>query len=60
MSKNKVYERFKIKVLQIEGVTEYFEIIKLVKSVNLKITRTAWAVFKYCGTETAPLRRNFF
>jgi len=36
MSKNKVYERFKIKVLQIEGVTEYFEIIKLVKSVNLK------------------------
>ncbi len=34
MSKNKVYERFKIKVLKIEGVTEYFEIIKLVKSVN--------------------------
>jgi hypothetical protein len=24
------------------------------------ITRTAWAVFKYCGTKTAPLRRNFF
>ncbi len=23
-------------------------------------TRTAWAVFKYCGTKTAPLRRNFF
>jgi hypothetical protein len=21
------------------------------------ITRTAWAVFKYCGTKTAPLRR---
>ncbi len=20
-------------------------------------TRTAWAVFKYCGTKTAPLRR---
>jgi enolase len=41
MSKNKVYERFKIKVLQIEGVTEYFEIIKLVKSVNLKIKISA-------------------
>ena len=22
----------------------------------LKITRTAWAVFKYCGTKTVPLR----
>jgi hypothetical protein len=21
-------------------------------------TRTAWAVFKYCGTKTAPLRRK--
>jgi hypothetical protein len=21
-----------------------------------KITRTAWAVFKYCGTKTVPLR----
>jgi enolase len=41
MSKNKVYERFKIKVLQIEGVTEYFELIKLVKSVNLKIKISA-------------------
>ena len=41
MSKNKVYERFKIKVLQIEGVKEYFEIIKLVKIVNLKIKISA-------------------
>jgi hypothetical protein len=22
------------------------------------ITRTAWAVFKYCGTKTVPLRRK--
>jgi hypothetical protein len=21
-----------------------------------KVTRTAWAVFKYCGTKTVPLR----
>jgi hypothetical protein len=27
---------------------------------NKKKTRTAWAVFKYCGTKTAPLRRIFF
>jgi hypothetical protein len=29
-------------------------------AVDLERTRTAWAVFKYCGTKTAPLRRNFF
>ena len=23
---------------------------------NLTRTRTAWAVFKYCGTKTVPLR----
>ena len=23
----------------------------------VEITRTAWAVFKYCGTKTAPLRK---
>jgi len=25
-------------------------------TVALMLTRTAWAVFKYCGTKTAPLR----
>jgi hypothetical protein len=28
--------------------------------MNVCLTRTAWAVFKYCGTKTAPLRRIFF
>jgi hypothetical protein len=26
------------------------------KKEEIKITRTAWAVFKYCGTKTVPLR----
>ena len=25
-------------------------------TTTLKIARTAWAVFKYCGTKTVPLR----
>ncbi len=25
---------------------------------TINITRTAWAVFKYCGTKTVPLRRK--
>ena len=25
-------------------------------NVQSKITRTAWAVFKYCGTKNVPLR----
>ena len=27
------------------------------KIVNSLITRTAWAVFKYCGTKTVPLKK---
>jgi hypothetical protein len=26
------------------------------QNVNIVKTRTAWAVFKYCGTKTVPLR----
>ncbi len=26
------------------------------KKEEIKITRTAWAVFNYCGTKTVPLR----
>jgi hypothetical protein len=26
--------------------------------LNKAVTRTAWAVFKYCGTKTALLRRK--
>jgi hypothetical protein len=27
-----------------------------VKAIFIRKTRTAWAVFKYCGTKTVPLR----
>ncbi len=26
------------------------------ETYNQIVTRTAWAVFKYCGTKTVPLR----
>ena len=28
---------------------------QLLKTLEIWITRTAWAVFKYCGTKTVPL-----
>jgi len=29
---------------------------KNLKEIKIKMTRTAWAVFKYCGTITVTLR----
>ncbi len=67
-SKEKIFKKYMANALNI-----FNQVIKIVlilignkpyldRAINLaKLiqTRTAWAVFKYCGTKTAPLRRNF-
>jgi hypothetical protein len=36
-------------------VAEYENAKQAVEILEKSITRTAWAVFKYCGTKTVPL-----
>ncbi len=44
-------------VLNVLYLKAYFRIRKKrFKKSEFVITRTAWAVFKYCGTKTVPLR----
>jgi hypothetical protein len=45
-----------IKILDLNKIRKEKEMLRK-QHLTAQSTRTAWAVFKYCGTKTAPLRR---